>query len=34
MPWAELVKEKNAEKDIKDFYDLPRIITLDEMLGW
>jgi mannan endo-1,4-beta-mannosidase len=34
MPWAELVKEKNDEKDIEGIYDLGRIITLDEMPGW
>jgi mannan endo-1,4-beta-mannosidase len=34
MPWAELVKEKNPEKDIRDLYNLSRIITLDKMPGW
>ena len=34
MPWAELIKEKNSEKDIKEFYNLPFVLTRDKMPGW
>ncbi|MEQ8581504.1 MAG: glycosyl hydrolase [Marinoscillum sp.] len=34
MPWAELVKERNTETEIKALYSHPGVITLDEMPGW
>jgi len=34
MPWAELVKESNTTEQITDIYNLPGVITRDEMPGW
>jgi len=34
MPWAELVKESNTEKEIQDTYNHQRVISRDEMPGW
>lgn len=34
MPWAELVKEKNSEKSIKELYNLSQVLTRDNMPGW
>jgi mannan endo-1,4-beta-mannosidase len=34
MPWAELVKESNSVEQIKEIYNLPEVITRDEMPGW
>jgi len=34
MPWAELVKESNTTEQITEIYELPCVITRDEMPGW
>jgi mannan endo-1,4-beta-mannosidase len=34
MPWAELVKESNTDEQIREVYQHPSVITLDEMPGW
>ena len=34
MPWAELVKESNTTEQITEIYNLPGVITKDEMPGW
>jgi len=34
MPWAELVKESNSVERIVEIYNLPAVITRDEMPGW
>ncbi|MFH6985713.1 glycosyl hydrolase [Marinoscillum luteum] len=34
MPWAELVKERNSEPEIRALYEHPRVLTRDEMPGW
>ncbi len=34
MPWAELVKESNTREQILEIYELPRVLTRDEMPGW
>jgi len=34
MPWAELVKHSNSTEQIIEIYNLPRVITKDEMPGW
>ena len=34
MPWAELVKKANKEEEIRNIYNNPNVITLDDMPGW
>ena len=34
MPWAELVKEKNTEEEIRILYNQPFVLTRDEMPHW
>lgn len=34
MPWAELVKESNSPEQIVEIYNIPAVITRDEMPGW
>lgn len=34
MGWAELVKEKNSEQEMRDIYNAANILTRDELPGW